>query len=41
MQIRDLINKELCTPTVEDEDLEFKLQVTASWEEILESLNRI
>lgn len=41
MQIRDLINQELVTPAVEDEDLDFKLQVTAAWDEIIKSLNRI
>ena len=40
MSIEDLINKQSVSIDA-DEDMEFKLMVTAEWDNIIESLNRI
>lgn len=40
ISIEDLINKQSVDINA-DEDLEFKLKVTAEWDNIIESLNKI
>lgn len=40
ISIEDLINKQSVSIDA-DEDMEFKLKVTAEWDNIVESLNKI